>query len=92
MCLTQTCHAPLGIAGLQAGLQAGGEAGPLHSAGLRVARTVPWPVTDLRVDWSETPIADLSTLLEVWLPQRDEYVTRALDPTAAPRYGVPGDE
>ena len=31
-------------------------------------------------------------LLDVWLPQRDDYVTRGLDPTAAPSYGVPGDE
>lgn len=80
------------LAGLEAGLAAGGEAGPLHSAGLSVVRNVPWPVTDLRVDWSETPIEDLAELLAIWLPQRDDYVTRALDPTAAPSYGVPGDE
>ena len=35
------------------GLRAGGEAGPVHSAGLIVVSDVPWPVTDLRVDWSE---------------------------------------
>jgi len=29
---------------------------------------------------------------EVWRPQMDDYVTRALDPSAAPSYGVPGDE
>ncbi len=29
---------------------------------------------------------------EVYRPQLDDYVTRALDPTAAPSYGVPGDE
>ena len=80
------------LAGLVAGLDAGGEAGPLHSAGLGVVRSVPWSETDLRVDWSDTPIADLADLLEIWLPQRDAYVTRALDPTAAPSYGVPGDE
>jgi hypothetical protein len=28
----------------------------------------------------------------VYRPQLDDYVTRALDPTAAPSYGVPGDE
>ena len=80
------------LAALEAGLAAGGEAGPLRSAGLAVTREVAWPETDLRVDWSEQPIADLRTLLEVWLPQRADYVTRALDPTAAPSYGVPGDE
>jgi uncharacterized Ntn-hydrolase superfamily protein len=80
------------LSGLEAGLAAGGEAGPLHSAGLSVVRNVPWPVTDLRVDWSDSPIQDLAELLKIWLPQRDDYVTRALDPTAAPSYGVPGDE
>lgn len=79
------------LGALEAGLDAGGEAGPLHSAGLSVVRRVPWRESDLRVDWSETPLADLRALLEVWLPQRDDYVTRGLDPTAAPSYGVPGD-
>jgi uncharacterized Ntn-hydrolase superfamily protein len=64
----------------------------VHSAGLSVVREVPWRETDLRVDWSDQPIADLRALVDLWLPQRDDYVTRALDPTAAPSYGVPGDE
>ncbi len=80
------------LAALVAGLDAGGEAGPVRSAGLSVVREVPWRVTDLRVDWSEKPIVELGELLDVWLPQRDDYVTRGLDPTAAPSYGVPGDE
>lgn len=80
------------VAALRAGLAAGGEAGPIHSAGLAVVRSVPWRETDLRVDWSESPVEDLAALLELWLPQRDDYVTRGLDPTAAPSYGVPGDE
>jgi uncharacterized Ntn-hydrolase superfamily protein len=77
---------------LEAGLTAGGEAGPVHSAGLAVVRRVPWRETDLRVDWSDRPIHDLRELLDLWLPQRDDYVTRGLDPSAAPSYGVPGDE
>lgn len=80
------------LAALEAGLDAGGEAGPVRSAGLSVVRDVAWRVTDLRVDWSDDPIGELRTLLGVWLPQRDDYVTRGLDPTAAPSYGVPGDE
>ena len=80
------------LAALAAGLAAGGEAGPVHSAGLAVVRQVAWRETDLRVDWSEDPLADLRDLLERWLPQRDDYVTRGLDPTAAPSYGVPGNE
>jgi uncharacterized Ntn-hydrolase superfamily protein len=80
------------LAALEAGLAAGGEAGPVRSAGLAVVRQVPWRETDLRVDWSENPLLELRELLEVWLPQRDDYVTRALDPAGAPSYGVPGDE
>lgn len=80
------------LAALVAGLSAGGESGPLHSAGLAVVREVDWRETDLRVDWSDDPIGELSDLLTLWLPQRDDYVTRGLDPAIAPSYGVPGDE
>ncbi|HEX5562052.1 MAG TPA: DUF1028 domain-containing protein [Nocardioidaceae bacterium] len=77
---------------MEAGLAAGGEAGPVHSAGLSVARRVPWLETDLRVDWhDEDPVGELRRLLDRWLPERDAYVTRALDPSAAPSYGVPGN-
>lgn len=79
------------LAALLAGLEAGGEAEPIRSAGLAVVRDVPWRVTDLRVDWSEKPLGELRELLEVWLPQRDEYVMRALDPDRS-SYGVLGDE
>jgi uncharacterized Ntn-hydrolase superfamily protein len=76
---------------LIAGLEAGGEAGSVHSAGLLLAADVPWPVADLRVDWSDDPIGDLARLWQLWKPQLADYVTRALDPRAAPGYGVPGD-
>jgi uncharacterized Ntn-hydrolase superfamily protein len=80
------------LAAMAAGVAAGGEEGPLHSAGLLVAGAVAWPETSLRVDWTEDdPIAALAALWDVWAPQRDDYVTRGLDPTAAPAYGVPGD-
>jgi uncharacterized Ntn-hydrolase superfamily protein len=79
------------IAAMAAGVEAGGEEGPLHSAGLLVADAVEWPVTDLRVDWASGPLDELARLWELWAPQRDDYVTRALDPAAAPAYGVPGD-
>jgi uncharacterized Ntn-hydrolase superfamily protein len=80
------------LAALEAGLAAGGEAGPLQSAGLSVVRQVPWRETDLRVDWHDEPLAELRRLVELWLPQRDDYVTRGLRPGEAPSYGVPGDE
>lgn len=80
------------LAAMQAGLRAGGEAGPVHSAGLAVVRDAGWAETDLRVDWSEDPLGDLASLLETWLPQRDDYVTRGKDPASSPAYGGPGDE
>jgi uncharacterized Ntn-hydrolase superfamily protein len=80
------------IAALRAGLDAGGEAGPIHSAGLLLVDEVPWPVADLRVDWSDDPIGELEKLWALWQPQMDAYVTRALNPSGAPSYGVPGDE
>jgi uncharacterized Ntn-hydrolase superfamily protein len=79
------------LVALEAGLAAGGEEGPLHSAGLAVVRQVAWRETDLRVDWHDAPITELRRLLEVWLPQRDDYVIRALHPDRAPSYGVPGN-
>jgi uncharacterized Ntn-hydrolase superfamily protein len=79
------------LATLEAGLAAGGEEGPLHSVGLAVVREVEWRVTDVRVDWHDEPLAELDRLLGIWMPQRDDYVTRGLDPTQAPSYGVPGD-
>ena len=77
---------------LRAGAAAGGEEGPVHSCGLLVVDQVTWPVTDLRVDWHDDPIHELARLWAVWRPQEAAYVQRALDPTAAPSYGVPGEE
>ena len=81
------------IVALRAGLAAGGEAGPIHSAGLKIVDAVPWPVADLRCDWTEDcPIAAVATAWEIYKPQLEAYVQRALDPRAAPSYGVPGDD
>ncbi|WP_193369555.1 DUF1028 domain-containing protein [Pelagibius marinus] len=80
------------LTALQAAVAAGGEAGPVHSAGLSVVGEVDWPIADLRVDWTENcPVAELTKLWQLYEPQLEAYVTRALDPSAAPRYGVPGD-
>lgn len=81
------------IAALRAGLAAGGEAGPVHSAGLKLVDNVSWPVADLRCDWTEDcPIAALAGAWEIYKPQLDAYIRRALDPREAPSYGVPGDQ
>ena len=77
---------------MRAALQAGGEAGPVHSAGLQIVDKVSWPVADIRVDWTEgCPITELSTIWGIYKPQLDAYVARALNPSVAPSYGVPGD-
>jgi uncharacterized Ntn-hydrolase superfamily protein len=80
------------LAALRAGAAAGGEEGPVRSAGLVVVAEVDWRITDLRVDWADDPIEQLAELLDIWLPQRDDYVRRGLDPGLAPSYGVPGDQ
>lgn len=81
------------LAAMQGALAAGGEAGPVHSAGLLLVREVDWPVADLRVDWTEDcPIDGLSRIWDIYKPQLDDYVARAIDPEAAPSYGVPGDQ
>lgn len=78
---------------MAAALEAGGEAGPIHSAGLKLVREVAWPVADLRIDWTDQdPVAELQALWLRYQPQLDDYVTRALNPAAAPSYGVAGDE
>lgn len=77
---------------LGAGLAAGGEAGPVHSAGLLVFREVSWPIVDLRIDWSdEDPLGALIALWQRYSPQIEDYVQRAIDPTRAPSFAAPGD-
>ncbi|SCZ18594.1 MULTISPECIES: DUF1028 domain-containing protein [unclassified Pseudomonas] len=87
------CLASRLLSALQAGQAAGGEAGAVHSAALSVVDDLTWPIVDLRVDWAEeNPIGELEKLWLAYQPQLLDYLTRALDPTAAPSYGVPGDE
>ena len=81
------------LAGLKAGLDAGGEEGPIHSAGIKISHQVSWPIIDLRCDWTEDcPIAKLLEIWKVYKPQVDDYLQRAMDPIGAPSYGVPGDK
>ncbi len=81
------------LVAMRAGLSAGGEAGPIHSAGMKIVDRVPWPVADLRCDWTDgCPITALEITWQVYKPQLDAYIQRALNPTKAPSYSVPGDE
>jgi uncharacterized Ntn-hydrolase superfamily protein len=71
------------IAAVRAGLDAGGEISPVRSAGMVIAESVPWPVTDLRVDWHDDPVGELAGLWLIWQPQAAAYVQRALRPARA---------
>ena len=89
-------HGDLGdrlIAALCAGRDAGGEAGPVHSAGLLMVDAESWPVAELRCDWSDggDPIEAVARAWAVYAPQMAAYVQRARDPREAPKYGVAGD-
>lgn len=79
---------------LEAGLyEAGGEEGPVHSACLLVADQQRWPLVDLRVDQDENdPVKALRALWADYEPQMNDYVLRAMNPSEAPSYGVPGNE
>ncbi|MEV7604020.1 DUF1028 domain-containing protein [Paenarthrobacter sp. NPDC089322] len=79
------------MAALRAAEDAGGEAGPVKSAGISVVSGHGWRDTDLRVDWHDDPVGELQRVLDIWLPQREDYVVRGLDPAASVGYGVPGD-
>ncbi len=81
------------LTALQAGIEAGGEEGPTHSAALLVAHRNSWPLVDLRIDWTEKcPGLALRRLWGAYSPQIEAYNLRAVDPSTAPRYGVAGDE
>ena len=68
------------LAALRAGLAAGGEVSPVRSAGMVIAGSAPWPVTDLRVDWHDDPVGQLAGLWQIWQPQAESYLLRALHP------------
>jgi uncharacterized Ntn-hydrolase superfamily protein len=77
---------------LEAALEAGGEEGPVHSSALLVVHEHSFPLVDLRCDWDDrAPISSLRRLWSDYEPQMQAYLTRAIDPAAAPRYGVAGD-
>jgi uncharacterized Ntn-hydrolase superfamily protein len=66
--------------GLELAVRAGGEIHSLHSAGLVVTDDLPWPSTDLRIDWDENPVARLRSLWQMWQTVKADYRMRALNP------------
>ena len=80
------------LRGLEAGLAAGGEEGPVRSAALVVHHDQPFALVDLRCDWDEDdPVVVLRRLWTDYEPQMKPYLDRAVNPGAAPSYGVAGD-
>lgn len=69
---------------LEAGHAAGGEFKQIKSAALLVVHEHPFPLVDLRVEFDRNPLSELRFLWEVYRPQADLYVTRAVDPDSIP--------
>lgn len=68
---------------LEAGLEAGGEHGPVRSAALLVVHEEHFPLIDLRVDAADRPLTALRALWQEYIPWIDEFVVRAVDPDRA---------
>src|ERR1700674_4013020 len=69
------------IMALEYGLEAGGEAYPLRSASIKIAHVgIPFPPVDLRVDFSEEPIAELRRLSELWEPMMEGRMRERASP------------
>jgi uncharacterized Ntn-hydrolase superfamily protein len=71
------------LAGLTAGLAAGGESKPLRSAALVVVDRDAFPYTHLRVDADDDPLRKLDDLWRQWQPLADTCRRWALDPNGA---------
>ena len=69
---------------LEAGLQAGGELKQVKSAALLVVHEQPFPLVDLRVELAPQPLAELRFLWDLYRPQLELYVRRAIDPDSVP--------
>jgi uncharacterized Ntn-hydrolase superfamily protein len=72
------------IRAIEAGHAAGGELKQVKSAGLLVVHRQAFPYVDLRVDLSPQPLVELRFLWELYRPEADDYVVRALEPDKAP--------
>lgn len=73
------------MAAIEAGEAAGGELKQVKSAALLVVRRESFPFVDLRVDLDPQPLVQLRFLWELYQPQADDYVVRAVDPDRAPK-------
>jgi uncharacterized Ntn-hydrolase superfamily protein len=69
---------------LEAGLAVGGELKQVKSAALLVVHEQSFPLVDLRVELDPQPLTALRFLWELYRPQAELYVRRALDPDSLP--------
>ena len=68
---------------IEAGHAAGGELKQVKSAGLLVVHRESFPYVDLRVDLSAQPLTELRFLWELYRPEAEAYVVRAVEPDKA---------
>jgi uncharacterized Ntn-hydrolase superfamily protein len=71
------------VRAIEAGQAAGGELKQVKSAGLLVVHREAFPYVDLRVDLSAQPLVELRFLWELYRPEAETYVVRAVDPDKA---------
>jgi uncharacterized Ntn-hydrolase superfamily protein len=72
------------LCALEAGLAAGGELKQVKSAALLVVHEQAFPLVDLRVELNPQPLVELRFLWELYQPQAELYVRRAIDPDSVP--------
>ena len=72
------------VRGLEAGEAAGGELKQVKSAAVLVVHERWFPLVDLRVELDRNPLWELRFLWELYRPQVDFYVQRAVDPDSIP--------
>ena len=72
------------VRAIEAGVAAGGELKQVKSAGLLVVHQESFPYVDLRVDLSPQPLTELRFLWELYRPEAETYVVRAVEPDKAP--------
>jgi uncharacterized Ntn-hydrolase superfamily protein len=72
------------VRAIEAGQAAGGELKQVKSAGLLVVHREAFPYVDLRVDLSVQPLVELRFMWELYRPEAETYVVRAVDPDKAP--------
>lgn len=67
------------LSAIEVGFEMGGEIGPEHSMALVVYTDNAFPLTDLRVDYSEDPLEDMKSLWKIWEKDAMDFTRNALN-------------